>query len=551
MTPGGLAAARGLEPADAVFSGAEVFNPFACAWERVDFAVKDGCVVGLGEYEGEQEYDFSGAYVVPGLIDAHVHIESSLLAPAEYARLVLSHGTTTVIADPHEIANVCGAPGIEYMLAEGARTPLDILVMLPSSVPATPLDAGGAVLTSADLARFRGREGVIGLAEVMNVPGVLAGDEDLRAKMDLFGVIDGHAPFLSGKDLNAYIYAGAGSDHECTTLAEAREKLLRGMYIMVREGSTEKNLRDLLPLVDACTAPRCCFATDDRHADMLAGEGHIDDCIRKAVASGLKVELALRMATLSAAERFGLHDRGALVPGRLADFCVVDPDRFRVLRTFKRGVEVVDPGYQEPACPTAPLHARVPEPRDIRLAGRGEARVIGIVPCQITTRLLRCPVDAAEIPDTGRDILKVVVTDRYRASGSGVGLVHGFHLQEGAIAGSVSHDSHNIVAVGVGDADIARAVGEVVRLGGGLAVVSGSGVTTLPLECAGLMSALPYDEVVRRLAALEEHARRLGAIENPFMYLSFLALTVIPEVRVTERGVFDVGAFADVPLFSE
>jgi len=513
--------------------------------------VKDGCVVGLGEYEGEQEYDFSGAYVVPGLIDAHVHIESSLLAPAEYARLVLSHGTTTVIADPHEIANVCGAPGIEYMLAEGARTPLDILVMLPSSVPATPLDAGGAVLTSADLARFRGREGVIGLAEVMNVPGVLAGDEDLRAKMDLFGVIDGHAPFLSGKDLNAYIYAGAGSDHECTTLAEAREKLLRGMYIMVREGSTEKNLRDLLPLVDACTAPRCCFATDDRHADMLAGEGHIDDCIRKAVASGLKVELALRMATLSAAERFGLHDRGALVPGRLADFCVVDPDRFRVLRTFKRGVEVVDPGYQEPACPTAPLHARVPEPRDIRLAGRGEARVIGIVPCQITTRLLRCPVDAAEIPDTGRDILKVVVTDRYRASGSGVGLVHGFHLQEGAIAGSVSHDSHNIVAVGVGDADIARAVGEVVRLGGGLAVVSGSGVTTLPLECAGLMSALPYDEVVRRLAALEEHARRLGAIENPFMYLSFLALTVIPEVRVTERGVFDVGAFADVPLFSE
>ena len=514
--------------------------------------MKDGYVVGLGNYEGKQEYDLAGAYVVPGLIDAHVHIESSLLAPAEYARLVLAHGTTTVVADPHEIANVCGVPGIEYMLAEGARTPLDILIMLPSCVPATPLDAGGAVLTADDLARFRGREGVIGLAEVMNVPGVLSGAPDLRAKMDLFEIIDGHSPFLSGKDLDAYVYAGAGSDHECTTLAEAREKLLRGMYIMIREGSTEKNLKDLLPLVDACTAPRCCFATDDRHADMLASEGHIDDCIRKAVAAGLKVELALRMATLSAAERFGLRDRGALVPGRLADFCVVDDlDRFRILGTFKRGVEVANAGYREPACPAAPLHARVPEPRDIRVTGSGEARVIGIVPGQITTRLLRCPVDAANIPDTGRDILKAVVTDRYRASGSGVGLVHGFGLNVGAIAGSVSHDSHNIVAVGAGDADIVRAIDEVVRLGGGLAVVAGDEVTALPLECAGLMSALPCEEVVGRLAALEEHARQLGSIENPFMYLSFLALTVIPELRVTERGVFDVLAFADVPLLDE
>jgi len=283
---------------------------------------------------------------------------------------------------------------------------------------------------------------------------------------------------------------------------------------------------------------------------MLAGEGHIDDCIRKAVACGLEVELALRMATLSAADRFGLHDRGALAPGRIADFCIIDdPDRFEVLRTFKRGVEVVDAGYRPPVCPAVPLHARVPEPRDIQITGRGEARVIGIVPGQIATLDLRCPVDAAGVPDIDRDILKAVVTDRYRAGGSGVGLVHGFGLQEGAIAGSVSHDSHNIVAVGASDADIIRAVGEVVRLGGGLAVASGDEVTALPLECAGLMSALPYGEVVQRLATLEEHARRLGAVENPFMYLSFLALTVIPEVRVTERGVFDVRAFADVPLF--
>ena len=516
----------------------------------MDFAVKDGYIVGLGEYRGRKEYDLAGARVVPGLIDAHVHIESSLLTPVEYARLVLAHGTTTVIADPHEIANVCGAPGIEYMITEGTRTPLDILIMLPSCVPATPLDLGGAALAAGDLARFREREGVIGLAEVMNVPGVLAGDEDLRAKMALFEVIDGHAPFLSGKDLNAYIYAGVRSDHECTTLDEAREKLLRGMYIMVREGSTERNLRELLPLVNACTTPRCCFATDDRHADMLAREGHIDDCIRKAVGCGLEVEQAIRMATLSAADRFGLHDRGALAPGRIADFCIIDdPVRFRVLRTFKRGVEVVDAGYRPPVCPAVPLHARVPEPRDIQITGRGEARVIGIVPGQIMTLDLRCPVDAAGIPDIDRDILKAVVTDRYRASGSGVGLVHGFGLQKGALAGSVSHDSHNIVAVGTDDVDIVHAVGEVARLGGGLVVASGGDVTALPLECAGLMSVLPYDEVVRRLAALEEHARRLGAVENPFMYLSFLALTVIPEVRVTERGVFDVRAFADVPLF--
>ncbi len=527
-----------------------VFNPFACTWERVDFAVKDGYVIGIGDYQGKRRYDLAGARVVPGLIDAHVHIESSLLTPAEYARLVLACGTTTVIADPHEIANVYGVPGIEYMLAEAARTPLDILVMLPSCVPATPLDAGGAVLAAGDLARFRGREGVIGLAEVMNVPGVLMGDPDLQAKMDLFDLVDGHAPLLSGKELNAYIYAGVQSDHECTALAEAREKLLRGMYIMIREGSTEQNLHDLLPLVDACTAARCCFATDDRHADMLAREGHIDDCIRKAVAGGLEIELALRMATLSAADRFGLHDRGAIAPGRLADFCIIDDsDRFSVVRTFKRGVEVVDAGYRSPTCPVIPMRVRIPEPEDIRIAGRGEARVIGIVPGQIVTRDLRYSVDGAAIPDTTRDILKVVVTDRYQASGSGVGLVQGSGLQEGAIAGSVSHDSHNIVAVGLNDADIIRAIEEVVRLGGGLVAVSGDDVTALPLECAGLMSVLSYEEVVDRLGALAEHTRRLGAIENPFMYLSFLALTVIPELRVTERGVFDARAFADVPLF--
>ncbi len=547
----GIAAARGVEPADSVYTNCEIFNPFACEWEHVSLAVKDGLVVGIGDYTGRREIDCGGGRIVPGLIDAHVHIESSLLTPAEYARLVLRHGTTTVVADPHEIANVCGAAGIDYILAESRATPLDILLMLPSCVPATPMDMGGAVLTADDLRPFVGRDGVVGLAEMMNVPGVLAGDEDVARKLDLFRVVDGHAPLLSGKDLNAYVYAGIDSDHECTQFSEAREKLLRGMYIMMREGSTERNLRELVPLVDACTAPRCCFATDDRHADMLLSAGHIDDCIRKAVSFGCEPELALRMATLSAAERFGLHDRGALAPGRIADFCILDDsETFRVARTFKRGIEVVDPGYRPPAAVRRPPVVRIPGPDDLAIAGEGIARVVGLVPGQIVTEDLRFAVAGASLPDTGRDILKVVVTDRYRGGGSGVGLVHGFGLRTGALASSVSHDSHNIVAVGADDDATIRAIGEVVRLGGGMAVVSDEAVTSLPLDCAGLMSTLPYEEVARRLADLEERARSLGAVANPFMYLSFLALTVIPHLRVTERGVFDVDAFADVPLFA-
>jgi len=547
----GVRAARGLEPADAIFTNGEIYNPFSCGWEQTSIAIKDGVIIGLGDYHASTIVDLAGARVVPGLIDSHVHIESSLLTPAEYARFVLGHGTTTVIADPHEIANVCGTAGISYMLEESRLMPLDLLIMLPSCVPATPMDQGGAVLSAGDLSVFLGDERVIGLAEMMNVPGVLLEAEEVFEKLDLCDIVDGHAPLLSGRDLCAYIGAGVQSDHECTELEEAREKLLRGMYIMMREGSTEKNLAELVSLVTACTASRCCMATDDRHADTLQREGHIDDCIRKAVAHGLPLELALRMATLSAAERFRLYDRGALAPGRIADFCVLaEGEPFRVVRTYKRGVEYLDPGYLPPRSIPGPMRCRVPDVEGLRLDGSGEARVIGLVPGQILTDDLRYSLDAADIPDIGRDILKVVVCDRYRRRGSGVGLVHGFGLKRGAIAGSVSHDSHNIVATGVDDDDIIRAIREVVRLGGAMVAVSGDEVTALPLECAGLMSVLPYGEVTARLDALGEHATRLGAIDNPFMYLSFLALTVIPGLRVTERGVFDVAAFADAPLFS-
>jgi len=554
-TPGEdlIPAARGIKPADIVYRNAGVFDAFSCTWEQNDLAVKSGIIVGIGRsYRGLSERDLHGAYLVPGLIDAHVHIESSLLTPPEYARLVASHGTTTVIADPHEIANVAGAVGIEYMLSGRAGSPVDILYMLPSCVPATPLDIGGAVLDAGALAAFAGREGILGLGEMMNVPGVLAGDPDIRRKLALLPIRDGHAPLLSGMDLNAYILAGLESDHECTTQQEAEEKLRRGMYIFVREGSTEKNIAALVPLITPHNVSRCSFATDDCHADLLASEGHIDRCIRAAISCGLEPELAIRMATLSAAERFGLSDRGALTPGRRADLCIIDnPVSFTVKETLHCGKPAA--AYAGPTAVSLPAMVRCTTPKreQIRLSGRGPARVIGLVPGQIITESLQYDLDASALPDRDRDLLKVVVCNRYGRPGIGTGVVHGFGFNEGAIAASVSHDAHNIIATGARDEEILAAIDAVIRAHGGMAAVNGPEVTVLPLDCAGLMSTLPAREVVSRLDALREATGKMGGIAEPFMYLSFLALTVIPALRVTDRGLFDGVAFRDVPVFGK
>ena len=545
-----LASALGEEPADTVLSGCTLFDPFDCSWEETSVAITDGIVTGIGDYPGAERVELNGARVVPGLVDAHVHVESSLLVPTEFARAVLPHGTTTVIADPHEIANVAGTRGLEYLLEAASRTPLDILFMLPSCVPSTPADPGGAVLSASDLQAFAGRKGVIGLGEMMNVPGVLAGDEEIRRKIGLFGIRDGHAPGLSGKPLNAYLLAGLQSDHECTTLAEAREKLRRGMFIMIREGSTERNIEDLLPLVTPCTAGRCSFATDDRHADLLAGPGHIDDCIRRAAALGLDPDLALRMATLSPCERFGLADRGAIVPGRIADLCILDEgEEFRVRETWKRGKPVGRIPYRKPEILRTPFAFTLPDAAMLRIRGSGEARVIGLVPGQVATRHLKFPVGKDGIPDTGRDLLKAVSCDRYGRGGAGVGIVHGFGLASGAIASSVSHDAHNIIAVGASDAEILRAIREVAASDGGMAAVAGDRATVLPLECAGLMSAAPFEEVAGLLGDLGETVASLGGVPDSFMYLSFLSLPVIPELRITPRGLFDAVAFRPVDLF--
>ncbi|MGB7788530.1 adenine deaminase [Methanoregula sp.] len=544
-------AARGLTPADTVFKNATIFNPFTGDWQRGDLAVKNGIVLGTGAYTGRSERDCTGLFIVPGLIDAHVHIESSLLTPQEYARLVAPHGTTTVIADPHEIANVAGVAGIEAMLAARQGAGIDIRYMLPSCVPAAPLEKGGAVLEACDLRRFIGREGICGLGEMMNVPGVLSGDPGIADKLALSAIRDGHAPGLSGMDLNAYLLAGLQSDHECTSPAEAEEKLRKGMYIFIRDGSTEQNIEALIPLVTRDTVSRCCFATDDCHPDLLMREGHIDRCIRKAITSGLVPELAIRMATLSAAERFGLHDRGALVPGRRADLCIVDdPEQFTVRQVFLEGMEILPSRPARPVPFPPSIHCQVPSSAAISIAGNGPARVIGLVPGQIVTESLLYDTDSRNIPDTDQDILKVIVCNRYGTGRCGVGLVHGFSFGRGAIAASISHDAHNIIASGVSDDEILLAVRSVIQAQGGLAAVTGTSATVLPLDCAGLMSTLPFEDVVTRLDLLSSVTRQMGGINRPFMYLSFLALTVIPALRITDRGVFDCVKFRDVPLFA-
>jgi len=536
--------------ADLLIKNANVFNPFIREWEETDFAVYDGRIAGIGSYQAGTELDLRGLSVVPGFIDAHVHIESSLLVPSEYGRLVLSHGTTTVIADPHEIANVCGIAGIEYMLASRAGDGLDILYTLPSCVPATPLDESFEILDAHKLSRFIGRDGIVGLAEMMNVPGVLNQSPEVMEKLALCPIRDGHAPFLTGPDLQAYIAAGVQSDHETLTSTEGWEKLRSGMFIFLREGSTEHNLKDLLSLVTPATACRCSYCTDDRHVDLLVESGHMDDCIRKAIETGLEPELAYLLATLSPADRFGLSDRGALTPGRIADFCVIDDiPECNVIRTFRKGVEIIDHVYQAPAPCQYTFRTRVPNPEEIKITGRGEARVIGLIPGQIATEPLTYKISAEEIPDTGRDILKVVVASRYDNARVGVGLVHGLRMREGAIASSVAHDGHHLIAAGTSDEEILKVCGEVIGHRGGMACIHDGESMILPLSSAGLMAEAPYEEVYSQLRQLTNLTRQTGSIENPFMYLSFLSLTVIPALRITPVGMFDGHTFAQVPLF--
>jgi adenine deaminase len=562
-----IAVARGEQPADLLLKNAQLVNVLSGEIHPADIALYGGQVVGFGDYRAQQVVELDGKYVCPGFMDAHVHLESSMVQPAEFARAVVPHGTTAVFCDPHEIANVLGLAGVHYVLDASEGLPLSVYVMAPSCVPATHMESAGAELSATDIQELMAHERVLGLAEMMNFPGVLFRVPTVLEKLEIAGErpIDGHAPGLSGLDLNAYVAAGVGSDHECTELEEAREKLRRGMHIMIREGTTARNLHELLPLVTPANARLCHFCTDDRHPETLLSEGHVDDLVRKAIAWGLDPVMAIQLATINTAEYFRLRSVGAVAPGFRADLLVLDDlETVQVRQVYAAGKLVAEGGRFLPPAGDLP---RVPIQRSVHVdvsaldfalpAGEGPARVIGAVPGQVVTQDLRLEPtiqDEYVVSDPDRDLIKMAVVERHHSSGNvGLGLVSGVGLKQGAIASSVAHDSHNIIVIGTGDDDMRAAVTAVAEMGGGQVVIAGGEVrAACPLPIAGLMSDRSLEEVRDRVEALTEAAHALGCtLPDPLMTMSFLALPVIPALKLTDKGLVDVSKFDFVPLFGE
>jgi adenine deaminase len=548
-----IAVARGDEPADAVVRGGRVLSVFTREWLDVEVAIVDGWIAGLGEYDGGETIDAAGRHVVPGFIDAHMHLESSKLLVDEFARLVLPLGTTAVVVDPHEIANVLGTDGIHWLLDACGDVPLDVFFMASSSVPASEFESPRRPLTEGDLQGLLRRRRVIGLAEMMNFPGVVSGDPSELAKLGLEGAshVDGHAPGVVGKDLQAYAAAGIRSDHEASTLEEGRQRLRAGLWLLIREASAARNLAELIPLVQELGPARMAFCTDDREPEHIADDGHLNSMVRQAVAAGVAAEDALVLASFNAATWHGLAHLGAVAPGYQADLLLLpDLERFEPELVLKRGRPVAE--ISRPKVPDWVRHTvRVQHvaAHDFELPPlEGPVRVIGVVPDQIVTEsLLADP----PVPDPERDLAKVAVIERHLGTGRiGLGIVRGFGLRSGAIASTIAHDAHNIVVVGVDDHDMARAVARLAELGGGEVVVEDRGVRAeLPLPIAGLLSDAPLAEVVAASRACVEASRKLGCtLPSPFQSLAFLALSVIPRLKITDRGLVDVDRFELVPL---
>jgi adenine deaminase len=553
-----LAVARGDEPADLVVRGGRVLSVFTKEWLETDVAIADGVVAGLGRYDGAETLDATGKWVVPGFVDAHMHLESTKLLVDELARLLLPLGTTTVVADPHEIANVLGTDGVHWLLDACAEVPLDVYFTASSCVPASEFESPRRPLTTGDLEGLLNRRRMVGLAEMMNFPGVVRGDQSELAKLALARHVDGHAPGVLGRELNAYAAAGIGSDHEASTLEEGRERLRAGMWLLIREASAARNLATLLPLVEEYGTGRIAFCTDDREPEHLAEDGHVNAMVRDAVALGTTPEDAIVLAT-NGARWHGLHRIGALAPGFRADVVVLpDLEHFvpdRVLKAGRPVGEIARPEVPSWVLQTVRLGElpsdafRIPWPDSDRLA-----RVIGLVPGQIVTdSLTALPAVEAEsvTTDKARDIAKVAVVERHHGTGRiGVGLVRGFELRRGALASSVAHDAHNVVVVGMEDADMRRAVERLGELGGGMVVVADNEVKAeLGLPVAGLLSDRPWPEVIAGIREVLAAARGLGTrLDAPFDTLAFLALSVIPSLKITDRGLVDVDRFELVPL---
>jgi adenine deaminase len=556
-----ISVAKGERPADLILSNARVVNTFNGEIEPGNVAICEDKIAGVGNYhQAKQVLDLAGKYIAPGFINGHTHLESSMLDIGQYAQAVVPRGTSALITDLHEIANVCGLEGMRYVLNCARRLPLDLFLMAPSCVPATHLETSGASISSKEIRQILRWRETIGLGEVMNFPGVIGGDANVLSKIELARgkIVDGHAPGVTGKDLSAYIAAGIHSDHESVSLDEAREKLRQGMHIMVREGSSEKNLDALLPLVTDKTYKRCFFVVDDRSCADLLRDGDIDAVVRKAIRRGLDPVRAIQMATINTADYFRLDGRGAIAPGYFANLIVLDDlAKLKIDMVFYRGRLVAHGGealFRLPQIDISRVNNTVkvkPFTLDaLRLpASQKEIPVIEVVPGQIITRKRLEKVraeDSAIVPDIERDILKLVVVERHKATGNiGLGLVSGFGLKKGALASSIAHDSHNIIAVGTNDKDIFTAIKEIERLQGGLVVASSGKVSSsLSLPIAGLLSPEPLESVVAQLEKLQKLAKDLGTrLPSPFATLSFLALPVIPELRLTDLGMVDVNEF--------
>lgn len=563
-----LAVARGDAPAELVIKNARIVNVLSAEIHDGDIAVDDGRIVGIGAYSGREEFDAAGAFVAPALIDAHIHIESTMLTVPEFTRAVVPHGTCAVVADPHEYANVLGLRGIEYLLESTAHVPMDVFVTVSSCVPATHLETSGAQLSSDDMFLLIHRPNVVGIAEMMNYPAVYLGADSELAKIRLGRnmTVDGHAPGLSGKNLNAYILAGVRSDHECTTFAEAREKLRLGMHILMREGTAERNLHELLPLVTPANARNFSFATDDKHPADLEDEGHIDHHVREAIRAGLDPLIALQIATINTARHYRLRNHGAIAPRNWANLILFDSlEDFRPSRVYYRGKlaandGVYTAGHGESIDTTAlqdtiRIHRMIVQDLRVPAAPGSGIRVIDIVPDQIYTKAaVEAPlvVNGWVESDPDRDILKIAVIERHKATGNvGIGFVRGFGLTRGALASTVAHDAHNIVVVGTNDRDMYHAVLEIAHLNGGQVVVrDGSVIEELPLPIAGLVTEKPLKFVRQKVDSLVAAARSCGCtLSDPFMTLSFLSLSPIPSLKITDQGLVDAERFELTGLF--
>lgn len=560
-----LAVARGDEPADLLLKGGRVINTLSYEIEETDVAVFGGRIAGLGDYKARHTVELNGAFLSPALIDGHIHIESSLLSPREFTRVVVPSGTGAVVCDPHEIANVCGTDGIQYMLDATEDVPLDVFVMLPSCVPSTHMETAGADLDAAKLKPFLSHPRVLGVAEVMNFPGVVLGLEPVLEKIRLAGErpVDGHAPGVTGQWLNAYAAAGIGTDHEATQLEEAREKLRRGIAVMIREGSTARNMEALLPLVTPVNAHRFAFVSDDRHADDLLESGHMNATLARAVKLDLNPITAVAMASSHTAALFGLKDMGAIAPGRRANLVVFeDLKNFRPLKVWHNGKQVAEEGellHEIESYSSANVLGTVNIPKlsadDLAVRVQGdEVHVIEIIPDQIVTKRATAKLpkrNGCLLADPKQDIARLVVVERYGRGGKiGKAFVKGLGLKRGALASTVAHDSHNVICAGVNEGDVLLAIETLSESGGGQVVVDGGAVTAqLPLPVGGLMSDRPANDVASSITRLHSSARGLGCpLAAPFMMLSFLALPVIPHLKLTDHGLVDVDRFEVIDL---